>query len=146
MHRTDRFLISQKPFAIDLSTVHGKQHPRGALHAFSGAARAVWYRRQNGVTRACLGSLKLWSHYLPEPLNLDDPHSILTADLDGRYGGDCEGRWDGENYWGAQKPETIEKHLTLLRPMLADYPIIPASYDGWWTFQPPKTDTTGATA
>jgi len=135
MIRETRFLISRKPFAINLSTVSGSQHPRGDLHAFSGTANAVWFRRQNGVTRACLGSLMLFSHYLPEPLDLDDPHAILSADLDGRYGGDCHGRWDGERYWGAQEPAVMEQHLAVLRPMLADYPTIPDGYDGWWTFQ-----------
>ncbi|MET9656355.1 MULTISPECIES: hypothetical protein [unclassified Streptomyces] len=43
------------------------------------------------------------SHYLPERLNLDDTRKALSADLDGRYGGNCEGRWVGESYWGAQK-------------------------------------------
>lgn len=134
MIREDKFLISRKSFAIDLATVTGSQ-AGGIDHVtFSGQANAVWYRRQNGVTRACIGTLKLWSHYLPQRLNLDDPHDILAADLDGRYGGDCDGRWDGENYWGAQKPEMIEQHLELLRPMLDNYPIIPAGYDGWWRF------------
>ncbi|MFF6903530.1 hypothetical protein [Streptomyces hydrogenans] len=138
MHRTDRFLISQKPFAIDLSTVTGTQHPRGDRHAFSGTCRALWFRRQNGRTRACIGSLGLWQHYLPEPLDLTDPTAILSADLDGRYGGDCDGRWDGERYWGAQEPDVMEQHLAILRPMLAAYPDLPDGYDGWWTFQEPK--------
>jgi hypothetical protein len=136
--REDRFLISRKPFAIDLSTVTGSQHPRGDLYAFSGTANAVWFRRQGGVTKACLGLLKLWSHYLPAPLNLDDPHAVLSADLDGRYGGDCHGRWDGERYWGAQEPFVQSLHLTLLEPMLANYPAIPDGHDGWWTFQEPR--------
>ncbi|MFE2019859.1 hypothetical protein ACFW9O_17670 [Streptomyces sp. NPDC059499] len=140
MNREDRFLISRKPFAINLSTVTGEQHPRGDKHAFSGTATAVWYRRKQGVTRACIGELGLWSHYLPEPLDLGDPQAILSADLDGRYGGDCHGRWDGERYWGAQKPETMEIHLAVLRPMLLDHPVIPTGFDGWWTYQ-----TEGAT-
>ncbi|MFF7184674.1 hypothetical protein ACFZAR_05445 [Streptomyces sp. NPDC008222] len=138
MIREDRFLISRKPFAVDLSTVTGEQHPRGDLYAFSGTASAIWFRRQNGATRACLGSLKLWSHYLPEPLDLADPAAILSADLDGRYGGDCHGRWDGERYWGAQEPFVQSLHLTLLEPMLANYPALPDGYDGWWTFQPAR--------
>jgi hypothetical protein len=133
--REDRFLISRKPFAIDLATVTGSQHERGDLIAFSGTANALWFRRQSGVTRACLGSLKLWSHYLPRRLDLDDPQDVLSADLDGRYGGDCEGRWDGERYWGAQEPDVQEQHLAILRLMLAKYPALPAGYDGWWTFQ-----------
>ncbi|MET7429587.1 hypothetical protein ABZT16_11395 [Streptomyces flaveolus] len=135
MIRETRFLISRKQFAIDLTSITGDQHPRGDLHAFSGRANAIWYRRKDGVTRACIGSLMLFSHYLPRPLNLDDPHDVLTADLDGRYGGDCHGRWDGGRYWGAQEPAVMEQHLAVLRTMLTDYPVIPEGYDGWWTYQ-----------
>lgn len=134
MIRSDRFLISQRPYAVDLSTVTGDQHPRGERFAFSGSVDAVWFRRQSGSTRACIGTLGLWSHYLPRLLDLDDPHDILSADLDGRYGGDCHGRWDGERYWGAQELGAMEQHLTLLRPMLDGYPELPSGYDGWWRF------------
>jgi hypothetical protein len=132
--RDDRFLISRKPYAVDLGTVTGSQHPREGRFAFSGTASAVWFRRKDGVTRACLGTLKLWSHHLPGPLDLDDPVAVLSADLDGRYGGDCEGRWDGERYWGAQEPFVQSLHLALLGPMLADFPKVPEGYDGWWRF------------
>jgi hypothetical protein len=135
MIRGDRFLISRKAFAIDLTTLSGDQHERGDRIAFSGEVNAVWFRRQNGTTRACIGTLGLWSHYLLARLDLDDPRAILSADLDGRYGGDCHGRWDGENYWGAPKPDVIEEHLALLRPMLDNYPAVPDGYDGWWRFR-----------
>lgn len=138
MIREDQFLISRKPFAVDLNSLTGSQHPRGERFAFSGSINALWFRRQSGVTRACLGSLKLWSHYLREPLDVDNPHAVLSANLDGRYGGDCEGRWDGERYWGAQEPAVMEQHLAILRPMLANYPAIPDGFDGWWTFQPAR--------
>ena len=134
MIRDTTFRISHRPYAIDLTTVTGDQHPRGDQYAFSGTANAVWYRRKDGRTRACLGTLMLWSHYLPAPLDLADPHAVLSADLDGRYGGTADGRWDGERYWGAQKPEVIEQHLAILRPMLAAYPACPDGYDGWWRF------------
>lgn len=134
MERTDRFLISQKPFAVDLSTLMGGQHERGDRIAFSGRVDAVWFRRKNNTTRACIGTLKLWSHWLPDRLDLNDPQAILAADLDGRYGGDCHGRWDGERYWGAQEPEIIQEHLAKLRPMLEAFPSIPDGYDGWWRF------------
>jgi hypothetical protein len=132
--RSDRFLISQKPFAIDLSTVTGEQHERGDLYAFSGSVNALWFRRKDGVTRACTGTLSLFSHFLPEPLDLDDPHAVLSADLDGRYGGTCHARWDGTGYWGAENPETAAADLAILRPMLAHYPAIPEGWDGWWRF------------
>lgn len=135
MHREDRFLISRKPYAIELTTVTGKQHERGDRIAFSGTANALWFRRKAGVTYACTGSLMLFSHYLPDRLPLDDPHAILAADLDGRYGGNAHGRWDGTRYWGAQEPLQMALDLTVLEPMLANYPAIPDGHDGWWTFQ-----------
>jgi len=132
--RQDRFLISHKPYAINLTTLTGRQGGGIDRVTFAGTADAVWFRRQAGVTRACLGTLGLWSHQLSMPLDLDDPHAILSADLDGRYGGDCHGRWDGERYWGAQEPDVMEQHLKILRPMLANYPALPDGYDGWWRF------------
>lgn len=134
MIRSEQFRISHRPYAVDLSSVTATVEPLHGRYSLDGTARAVWYRRQGGVTRACVGKIDLWSHYLPEPLPLDDPAVILGADLDGRYGGDCEGRWDGERYWGAQEPETIEAHLALLRPMLDHFPTVPEGYDGWWRF------------
>ncbi|WP_030186342.1 hypothetical protein [Streptomyces capuensis] len=134
MIRDDRFLISRKAFAVDLSTLTGRQHPRGDRFAYSGAVNAAWFRRKDGDTRACLGSLGLWSHYLHEPIDLSDPLNVLRADLDGRYGGDCDGRWDSESYWGNGTLEQQEQHLAVLRPMLAKYPAIPDGYDGWWRF------------
>ncbi|MGW3427983.1 hypothetical protein ACWDHW_08500 [Streptomyces melanosporofaciens] len=134
MIREDKFLISRRPYAVDLDTVTGRQVGGIDRVSFSGACNAVWFRRRRGVTVACLGTLKLWSHYLSEPLNLDDPTAILSADLDGRYGGDTEGRWDGESYWGNVTLEQQEQHLAVLRPMLAAYPALPDGYDGWWRF------------
>lgn len=141
MIREDRFLISRKPFAVDLSSfLSGEQTVRdeGTDHErylYSGRIDAVWFRRKQGTTYACLGSLKLWSHNLRCRIeDTEDPAQVLSADLDSRYGGDCDGRWDGERYWGAQKPEVIEQHLALLRPMLANYPEIPAGHNGWWRF------------
>ncbi|MEO3976947.1 hypothetical protein [Streptomyces sp. CAU 1734] len=148
MNRETRFLISRRPFAIDLSTVTAAQRQHGdgdPFYSLSGQANAVWYRRHNGVTRACIGPLMLFRHHLPKPVNLDDPHDILSADLDGRYGGDCHGRWDGERYWGAQEPKVMKRHLSVLRPMLANYPSLPVGYDGWWTFQTRPTEAAPGT-
>jgi hypothetical protein len=136
MHREDRFRISRKPYAIDLTTITGEQHERGDLISFSGTAQALWFRRKASVTYACIGSLMLFSPHLPNRLNLNDPHAVLSADLDGRYGGTAHGRWDGTRYWGAQEPLQMALDLTLLEPALAAYPAIPDGYDGWWTFHP----------
>lgn len=132
MIREDRFLISRRLYAVDLSTLSGSRTdtPNGRNpYYFGGRVNAVWFRRKQGVTAACLGTL--WDLQHPEPA---DALQFLAQHQDGRYGGDCDGRWDGERYWGAQEPAMIEQHLALLRPMLAAYPAIPAGYDGWWRF------------
>jgi hypothetical protein len=131
--REDRFAISHRPYAIDLTSLRGSRTntPNGwNPYYFDGRIDAVWFRRKNGVTAACIGTL--WDLQHPEPA---DAVQFLTQHDDGRYGGDCEGRWDGERYWGAQEPEVMEQHLAVLRPMLDAYPALPEGYDGWWTFR-----------
>lgn len=130
MIREDRFLISQRPYAVDLSSLRTStnDYPSGRK-SYSGRIDAVWFRRRRGVTVACVGTL--WDIQDEVPANA---LQFLERHDDGRYGGDCDGRWDGETYWGAGAPDVIERHLVLLRPMLANYPAIPAGYDGWWRF------------
>ncbi|MDX3034170.1 hypothetical protein [Streptomyces scabiei] len=139
MNRETRFLISRKPFAINLSTVTLEATERDGIYWLSGKCQAVWYRRKDGITRACIGTLGLWAQWLRNQPDLSSPEAMLSNNLDSRYGGDTEGRWDGTGYWGAEVPDTQEQHLAVLRPMLANYPTIPDGYDGWWTFQPAKT-------
>lgn len=122
MRRETRHVMSHRPYAVDLSSLR-VDHSRARLDA-------VWFRRRHGVTAACIGHL--WDYQRPAP---KDAAEFLERHDDGRYGGNCEGRWDGARYWGAQEPAVIEAHLALLRPMLADLPNVPDSYDGWWTFR-----------
>ncbi|MET8978537.1 hypothetical protein ABZX85_23255 [Streptomyces sp. NPDC004539] len=135
MIRENRFLISRKPFAINLATVTLEATERDGIYWLSGTCQAVWYRRKDGVTRACIGTLKLWAHWLREEPDLSSPQAMLGNDLDSRYGGNPDGRWDGSGYWGSEIPEVQQEHLAVLRPMLANHPSTPAGYDGWWTFQ-----------
>lgn len=122
LRKLDKFMISHKPVAVD---------PEGLVLSSVGTARlkAVWFRRRNGVTVACLGTL--WDHQDPAPETFEE---FLKRCDTGRYGPDCEGRWDGTNYWGSQRPETMREHLAILVPMLVNYPEVPPGYDGWWTF------------
>ena len=129
MIRDDRFLISQRPYAVDLDSLRGSVDDSGRRSYYRGSIGAVWFRRRRGVTVACIGTL--WDYQDTEPR---DAVEFLQRHDDGRYGGGCDGRWDGERYWGALLPETIEAHRALLRPMLANYPAGPDGYDGWWRF------------
>lgn len=122
MIREERMLISKRPYAVNLLTLF--TNDRGGAEM-----DAVWFRRRSGVTVACVGIL--WDYQSPSPTTA---YEFLRRHDDGRYGGDCRGRWDGERYWGAQEPEVIQEHLDLLRPMLEAYPGVPNGYDGWWRF------------
>lgn len=136
MIREDRFLISRKPYAVDLNSLRGSrtETSRGRNdYSFSGRIDAVWFRRRKGITVACIG--ELWDLQHPEPTT---GREFLEQHEDGRYGGDCIGRWDGESYWGNVTLEQQREHLAVLVPMLANYPAIPEGYSGWWTFQPAK--------
>lgn len=149
MRREDRFVMSRKPYAVDLSSLLTTRKEGRAGPFWYCSVRAVWFRRRRTgrtgplVTVACVGSLA--THQRPEPA---DGEAFLCAYTDGRYGGDCAARWDGTGYWGAEDPIVVAKHLELLRPMLDAYadnphdPVAPAGFDGWWTFH----SATGGTA
>lgn len=132
MIREARFLISRRPYAVDLSSLRGTvtPSPRGRRPSYyEGRVDAVWFRRRQGVTVACIGTL--WDLQDDEPA---DAVEFLARHDDGRYGGDCAGRWDGTSYWGNVPLTVQEQHLEILRPMLANYPAIPGGFDGWWRF------------
>lgn len=133
--REDRFVISRKPFAVDLASYRGGElHDHGSRFTVHAKVDAVWFRRKDGQTRACIGTLGLWSQNLREPVDVTDPIAVLSADLDSRYGGDCHGRWDGESYWGNVTLDVQQQHLAILRPMLDEVPSSPSGYDSWWRF------------
>lgn len=130
MIRDPRFLISRRPYAVALGTLRGGMHPRqSGGEYYNGRIDAVWFRRRAGVTVACIGTL--WDCQDERPA---DAVAFLQAHDDGRYGGHCDGRWDGQSYWGNVTLAEQEQHLAVLRPMLAAYPAIPAGFDGWWRF------------
>lgn len=132
MIREARFLISRRPYAVDLSSLRGTVNltPQGRRPSYyEGRVDAVWFRRKQGVTVACIGTL--WDLQDDEPA---DAVEFLARHDDGRYGGDCRGRWDGTSYWGNVPLTVQEQHLEILRPMLAGYPAIPGGFDGWWRF------------
>lgn len=122
MRRESRFVLSHRPYAVDLSGLH--------VDGMRARLGAVWYRRRQRVTVACIGYL--WDYQDATPRTAAE---FLARHVDGRYGGTCEGRWDGSRYWGAQEPDVIAQHLQILRPMLDAFPDVPDGYDGWWTFR-----------
>lgn len=134
MRRTDKFAVSQTLYAVNLDTITGEHSVHHGITYYTGRIDAVWFRRKNKTTRACMGTLRLWSGRMGGELDCSTPEAILSFDLDGIGGASCHGRWDGRKYWGSEDLDTQQAHLALLKPMLDAYPAIPAGYDGWWRF------------
>lgn len=130
MIRHTRFLISRRPYAVDLASLTGALDISGAAPVYRGTINAVWFRRIKGRPTACIG--QLWDFQQGEPAGAAEFLARLT---DGRSGGRCHGRWNGVGYWGDEEHyKNREAHLEILRPALDDYAATPAGYDGWWQF------------
>lgn len=132
MIRETAFVLSHKQYAVDMSRLAIQRHEPDSWRSepsYLVQANAVWYRRRKGVTVACIGTLRTLRDTMPV-----DAQQFLEQYTDGRYGGDCVGRWDGAGYWGNVPLATQDEHLEVLRPMLDNYPALPAGFDGWWRF------------
>ena len=121
MDRVERLVVSRGMYAVRLDTLSRAGSWRGL--------DAVWFRRRNRQTVACVGHL--WGYSGGETVG-EFLEGITTA----RYGGTCLSRWDGLVHWsnGLERDE-MERQLAILRPMLEGYPAIPEGYDGWWVFR-----------
>lgn len=129
MIRLEKFVLSKRPYAVDLSSLRvlPPRYPDGSDLV---ELTAVWFRGPKTAPKACIG--RLWDYMSGEA-----PTTALEALQrmdDGRYGGDCLGRWNGVGYWGAESPDLAAEHMAILRPMLENFPEIPPGYDGWWTY------------
>ncbi|MFI2761383.1 hypothetical protein ACH5A3_21315 [Streptomyces echinatus] len=130
MIRTDRFLISRKLYAVDLTSLTGTLDTTSLTPVYKGSINAVWFSRHKGRTTACIGTLADFQDAEPA-----DAEEFLTCLTDGRRGGYCHGRWNGTSYWSDPwQPGQRDAHLAILQPMLATPTEFPAGYDGWWRF------------
>lgn len=136
MIRQAKFRISARPYAVDLASFKVITRIGETAVGNQVTFDAVWFRRRRGVTVACIGQLREYVSLGADLYSGDvrSAENALMAVDDGRYGGDCLGRWDGRGYWGAESPERAAEHMAILRPMLENFPEIPRGYDGWWVF------------
>jgi hypothetical protein len=129
--REDKFLISHAPYAVDLTVLGEEIYYGNIQNHYRYTIPAAWFRRRNGHTVACLGFLNT-SRTTPATLTAQ----VLGDFTDGRYGGHCKARWDGDNLWAPESSwEQMKEYEEFLRPMLANYPAVPPGFDGWWTFK-----------
>jgi hypothetical protein len=138
--REAKFIQGHQPYAVDLGSLQVTERVdrtgSGAGY-FRAEVRAVWFRRKRPrggamiLTQACAGWL--WDFQDSEPA---DAKAFLAAHADGRYGGDCQARWDGMTLWAPGSAEDQRAdYLAVLEPMLKAYPACPDAWDGWWTFR-----------
>jgi hypothetical protein len=137
MFKTDKFRISKPMYAVDLEAfARGESGDNGAWEWHQFSVPAVWFRRKraqyNGPIRtaACAGNLRS-SVTGARPVDALD---FLARFTDGRYGGDCIARWDGDTLWSLEPEDSRARYKNILVPMLAAYPAIPEGFDGWWWF------------
>jgi hypothetical protein len=133
MIKDEKFVLSRRPYAVDLGSLSTSETTDSSN--VYGSVRAVWFRRRRAGysgpmrTVACMGELR---EYQPPPR---DAQQFLEQYDDGRYGGDCKARWDGETLWAPEATEgQRQAFLAVLEPMLKNYPALPEGFDGWWHF------------
>lgn len=127
MIREDRFVLSRRPYAVDLDSLRVAEIGEGYTTA---TVDAIWFRRRRGETVAVYG--ELWDHQNPPPQSAAE---FLARHDDGRYGGRALARWDGSTLWAPETPfETAAKRQATLQRALTDFPDVPAGHDGWWVF------------
>jgi hypothetical protein len=132
----DRFVMSHRPYAVDLSSWRrGEWQMAHDGHRYADQEMtAIWFRRKQGVTVAHLGTL--WDHS-----DADNAADMLRLHDDGRYGGNWIAAWDGERCWTQNPaPKTdLDRHAEVLDAALVRLlcdKTTPEGYDdGWWTFR-----------
>lgn len=139
MKRSEKFLISKQPYAVNLTTYNVREH----YSTYAGGKRvserpsywptieAVWFRRKSGTLSAHYGHL--WDVTSEKPATVT---SWLEGMTDGRYGGRCEVRWNGQDLWAPEVDWDRQiQFQKVLAQMLDGYPAVPEGYEGWWTFK-----------
>lgn len=131
MIREEKFVISHAPYAVKLDNLDRETyHDQVQVH-YRYSIEAAWFRRHGGITVACLGYLRTSKQEA-----FTEAAPVLEHMTDGRYGGDCKARWDGNNLWAPESTwEQMKTYEDFLRPMLENFPEVPAGFDGWWTFK-----------
>jgi hypothetical protein len=128
--KVSKFRFSHRPYAVDLSSFRVTSSTSEESVSCRVTFDAVWFRGPKTAPKACIGQLREYVSLAAD----HDPERVLLSMDDGRYGGDCLGRWNGTGYWGSEDPDVQAEHLAILRPMLENFPAIPRGFDGWWTF------------
>lgn len=139
--KTDTFKFASTFYALDWDSFEYEISSK----TVTGSVDAVWFKRQNGVTVCCTGVLT--DTYNLERNNLVEGSiteaavkDVFVNQFDGRYGGNTEARWDGENLWAPGLPMkemmSFASVMDVLLKTFNDsntYRQVPAGYVGWYS-------------
>lgn len=138
MKREEKFLISHAPYAVQLDSFTVEEK----WATFSGGRvaetpyytitiPAIWFRRKDGILSAHIGTL--WGSERERPASAE---AWLTDSWDGRYGGNCQARWDGISLWAPDVTwNGMVNYQGVLAWVLENFPQVPDGFDGWWTYK-----------
>lgn len=135
MNRTNRFVMSHRPYVVDLSSWRRgemKTHDNGRRSAHQ-HIDAIRFRRKQGLTVAHYGALRDFS-------DADNAADMLRLHDDGRHGGNWIAAWDGERCW-TESPAAktdLDRYAEILDAALVrllNDKAVPDGYDGWYTFR-----------
>jgi hypothetical protein len=119
-----KYAPSRTPYALDLSSFAVDKRGWASVVA-------VWVTRKQGRTRVSSGQLRGFR---------DSTLTGFMVNFDGRYGGDCKARWDGESLWAPDlSPAEHAAEAARLDVILRGLPEVPDGYDGWYTINPKTT-------
>lgn len=131
IRQRSKFSFSEFFYAIDFPGM--KLGNDGGDGYYWVSVPAIWFKRKNGSTAVCSGSLRAYS--TPEkPITCPDD---FIKHHDGRYGGGTEYKWDGIEMWGSDNNffDLVEANK-ILDPLLEAFEedqSIPQGYDGWFS-------------
>lgn len=133
IRQRNKFSLSEFFYAIDFSAMkHGSDTGNGC-HFVS--VPAIWFKRKNGWTAICSGTLSAFA--TPEkPIYTPDD---FMKEHDGRYGGATNYKWDGSEMWGSDNNwdglVKAHDHLDPLLEAFENNQEIPQGYDGWFSIK-----------
>lgn len=116
---------SQTLYAIDWSSF-STIGERG--HAW---VEAIWTVTRRGVSQISMGVIGAWGLSLDG--GLITPTNFMAEYSNGR-GGTATARWDGSFMWSPKTTLAEMNNIAVkLDPILAGLPLVPPTYDGWFT-------------
>lgn len=140
MYQSDKYTTSRFFYAIDFDTFLGKKHIHGTAtngheyNYYQISFPAIWFKRKGDELTVVKGSVG--HHTKGHDFTDDGLIEDMIQNMDSRYGGNAQFRWDGMFMWGPEKTwdDTVAAQKELDQHW-ENFPAIPVGYSGWWALR-----------